>query len=228
MSTAHSPTELHPTAQYASTRSRVGEPTWEIALLYPKQGQWSESAYLNLTHSNWMVEFKDGRIEVLPTPTLYHQLILDFLLDALKRYIREHADGRALMSPMPVRLSSGKQYREPDIVYLSSERLQATDKYPAGADLVMEIVSEGDEARERDLVEKRKDYAAGGITEYWIVDPQQREIHVLALDGETYREHGVFTDGQTASSVMFAGFSVNVRDVFDVLPNPPGTNPKDA
>lgn len=209
---------VHPTTQYASTRSQPGEPTWEIALLYPRQGSWTEQDYLRLTDSNWMVEFKDGRIEVLPMPTLYHQLVVDFLLDALKQFIKQHADGRVLTAPLPVRLNHRQEYREPDIVYRSRERLQATDRYPDGADLVIEVMSEGEEARERDLVAKREDYAKAGITEYWIVDPQRREIHVLALDSESYREHGVFADKQIATSVMFDGFAVNVREVFDVQP----------
>lgn len=149
-------------------------------------------------------------------PTLLHQLIVDFLLDALKQYIRQHASGRALSAPLPVRLHQGRQYREPDIVYLCAERLQATEQYPDGADLVMEVVSDGEEARERDFVHKRDEYAKAGISEYWIVDPQEREIHVLTLDGDAYREHGVYTDQQEASSAMFADFHVNVREVFDV------------
>jgi Uma2 family endonuclease len=207
---------VHPTSQFASTRSQLGEPTWEIALLYPAQGNWSPQEYLRLTDSNWLVEYKEGRIEVLPTPTLLHQLMVDFLLDALKQHIREHASGRALSGPLPVRLNQGRAYREPDIVYLSSERLHDTEQYPDGADLVVEVVSTGDEARERDFVEKRKDYAKAGITEYWIVDPLRREIHILTLDGEVYREHGVFTEGQLATCPMFPGFAVNVKEVFDV------------
>ena len=207
---------VHPTSEYASTRSQPGEPTWEIALLYPRQGSWSKQEYLRLTDSNWMVELKEGRIEVLPMPTLYHQLIVDFLLDALKQFIKRHASGRALTAPLPVRLNQRDEYREPDIVYLSEQRLKATDRYPDGADLVVEVVSEGEEARVRDLVAKREDYAKAGVTEYWIVDPQQREIHVLSLDGDAYREHGIFVDDQRATSVMFDGFEVGVREVFDV------------
>ena len=66
------------------------------------------------------------------------------------------------------------------------------------------------------MVTKREDYAKAGVTEYWIVDPQEREIHVLALDGDTYREHGVFGEDQVAASAMFSGFGVRVKDVFKV------------
>lgn len=82
--------------------------------------------------------------------------------------------------------------------------------------MVVEIVSPGEVARERDLVEKPRDYAAAGIAEYWIVDPDERTIQVLALDGDAYRLHGLFKDGETATSVLLAGFAVAVSDVFNV------------
>ena len=60
-------------------------------------------------------------------------------------------------------------------------------KQPDGADLAIEVVSEGAEARERDLETKRAEYARAGISEYWIVDPQESRITVLTLDGQTSR-----------------------------------------
>jgi Uma2 family endonuclease len=194
----------------------IGEPAWDIAKLYPAQGDWSEEDYLELTTSNWLIEFTDGCAEVLPMPTLYHQLIVELLHSLLKQFVEERALGKALFAPLPVRLRPGLKLREPDIVFLRNERLKNLHGQPNGADLVMEVVSEGTEARERDLVKKPADYAAGGIAEYWIIDPQEREIRVLTLDGAAYRTHGKFIAGQTATSVLLAGFSVNVDDVFNV------------
>ena len=58
--------------------SRRGEPTWEMALLHPLQGAWSESEYLAL-HTNRLIEYADGCLEFLPMPTLFHQAIVLFL-----------------------------------------------------------------------------------------------------------------------------------------------------
>ena len=73
-----------PTAIEENLRPRVsrrGEPTWEIAYLYPSQGTWSEEEYLALTNSsNRLIEFTDGFLEVLPMPTDKHQTILKFIL----------------------------------------------------------------------------------------------------------------------------------------------------
>ena len=79
-----------------------------------------------------------------------------------------------LISALRMRIREGK-FREPDILLLSHRsdpRYQ--DRYWLGADLVAEVVSPDDP--QRDLVEKRADYAEGGIPEYWIVDPRDGTI----------------------------------------------------
>jgi Uma2 family endonuclease len=42
--------------------------------------------------------------------------------------------------------------------------------------LVVEVVSPGIDNEKRDYQDKRKDYAARGILEYWIVDPAKQSV----------------------------------------------------
>jgi Uma2 family endonuclease len=112
------------------------------------------------------------------------------------------------MAPYPVRLWPGK-FREPDVVCVRSAHAHRLgEKFAEGADLVMEVVSESDPTRDWDT--KRDEYARAGIPEYWIVDPQQGSVTVLTLDGERYREHGVYRAGQRATSALLDGFAVDV------------------
>ena len=85
-----------------------------------------------------------------------------------------------------------------------------TDDYWEGADLVMEVVSGGDDDRRRDLKTKREEYALAAIPEYWIVDPELGQITVLTLDGPTYAVHGEFKRGEQATSKLLPGFVVDV------------------
>jgi len=192
--------------------SRRGEPTWEVALLFSCQGNWTEEEYLALD-TNHLVEISDGCLEVLPMLTIFHQLLVAFILRILSEFVANHADGCVLTAPLPVHLRPGK-FREPDIIYFRPHRAKDVYSLPEGADLVVEVVSEGEENRKRDLETKREEYAAAGISEYWIVDPQEKQITVLALDGKTYREHGVFGSGSTATSILLPGFTVAVDAVF--------------
>jgi Uma2 family endonuclease len=189
-----------------------GEPVWSLAYLYPPQGKWTEEAYLALP-GGIQVEYTEGHVEVLPMPTLAHQFIVLYLYRLLNDYVQSNQLGWVLAAPLPVRLRP-TVYREPDVIFLSADRPERrAGDYPDGADLVMEVVSGGHEDRRRDLVVKRTEYAAAGIAEYWIVDPDEKAITVLRLEDDQYVEHGRFTDGE-ALSASIPGFAVSVADVW--------------
>jgi Uma2 family endonuclease len=192
-------------------RSARGTPTWEIAHLFPEQGEWSEEEYFNLD-TNHLIEYVDGCLEFLPMPSLAHQFISRFLFLLLDQFVASRSLGNVLYSPARVRIRHGK-HREPDVLFLAKGR-KVEKQFAHGADLVIEIVSEGEENRERDLTEKRADYATARVPEYWIVDPEEETIHVLVLDGVQYRVHGEFKPGETATSVLLDGFSVDVTACF--------------
>jgi Uma2 family endonuclease len=181
--------------------------------LAPPQGAWSEEEYLVLTrHRNRLVEFTDGFLEPLPMPTDKHQAILGFLYAVFLNFL-ETRGGTVRFSPMRLQIRPGK-FREPDLLLLlSSTDPRRQNRFWLGADLALEVVSE--EKPERDLVEKRGDYAEGRVQEYWIVNPQTETITVLRLQGAVYEEAGVYHRGESAASVLLPEFSVVVAAVFD-------------
>jgi Uma2 family endonuclease len=181
--------------------------------LLPLQGLWTEEQYLALTNqTNHLIEFTDGEIEVLPMPTSSHQLILMLLFDLFRTVVRP-AGGRVFFAPLRLRIRPGK-YREPDLLMLLDARdPRYQDAYWLGADLVVEVVSP--DRPERDTDEKPLDYAEAGIPEYWIVNPLNASITVLALEGREYRPHGVFRRGARATSRLLPSVSVSVAEVFD-------------
>lgn len=191
-----------------SIPSKDGEPAWEAAYLHPPQGRWSEAEFLRF-HTNRMAELVNGRLELLPKPNLNHQRILRLLLGLVEKAMPP--GGTALFAPLPSRLFPGT-IREPDLLYIAPEnRPEADVEYPRRLDLVMEIVSGGTEARKRDYVDKRLDYAKAGIAEYWIVDPDECRVTVLSLHDGQYNEFGCFTSGQTASGNLLPGLVVDIN-----------------
>jgi Uma2 family endonuclease len=181
--------------------------------LDPMQGLWTEAQYLKLTdQSNHLIEFTDGAIEVLPMPTQRHQVIL-LLLYELFKAVLQPMGGKVLVAPLRMQVRPG-MFREPDILMLRNVNdPRNQNAYWLGADLVVEIVSPDDPAR--DTTVKRADYAEAGIPEYWIVNPLDETITVLTLAGEAYAEVGVFGRGEHAASRLLAGFTVDVNEVFD-------------
>ena len=189
------------------------EPTWDVALLFPEQGTWSEEEYLALA-GNHLVEFSHGFVEVLPMPTDSHQAIVAYLYRALLAVVAAtQPAGTVRFAPLRLRLWPGK-FREPDVMLLrvgNDPRRGA--QFWQGADLVVEVVSTED--RRRDLVVKRREYERAGIPEYWIVDPEEQRLTVLHLEGETYAVHGEFVRGQVATSALLDGVQLDVSAALD-------------
>ncbi|MCE9555632.1 MAG: Uma2 family endonuclease [Planctomycetes bacterium] len=198
-----------------STTTLVPEPEWKDVLvqILPPQWRWTEEEYLILTdHRNLLVEFTDGFLEVLPTPTDKHQAILGFLYLAFQKFF-EARGGKVRFAPLRLRIRAGK-FREPDLrLLLSAADSRRQNRFWIGADLAVEVVSE--DKPQRDLLDKRSDYAEAGVPEYWVVNPHSETITVLRLRANTYEEIGVFTRGQMAASVLVPEFSVSVGSVFD-------------
>jgi Uma2 family endonuclease len=193
------------------------EPAWDVAKLFPPQGQWTEFEYLSLTETtNKLVELTDGDIRVLEMPTTAHQLIVQFLLDVFRAFIQPKGLGLVLFAPLRVKIRNRK-FREPDLVFMLAEHADRMgNEYWIGADLVVEIVSNSKEGRHRDLQEKRGDYAEAGVPEYWIVDPMEKMISVLELEDGRYVTLGEFKVGEIASSKLLPGLAIDVAATFKV------------
>lgn len=192
--------------------SATGGPTWEIANLFPVQGNWTEQQFLALPAPH-RFELSNGRLETLPMPNWIHALIGFYLARELHAFARQNHLGLAVPAPLYVRLWP-EEIRQPDVVFCFFENIKDRSKTQNGADLVIEVVSEGEENRQRDLELKRKLYAQAGIREYWVVDPELLTISVLVLEGTTYRVAGEYGEGAEAVSVLLPDFRVNVSAAF--------------
>lgn len=183
--------------------------------ILPPQGAWTEEQYLALTeHTRRFIEFTDGNLEVLPMPTDKHQAVLQFLFLAFQQFLSPRG-GKAHFGPLRLRIRARK-YREPDVLLLqSAQDPRRQNRFWLGADLALEVVSP--DKPERDLVDKRFDYAEGGVPEYWIVNPLTETITVLRLEGASYVEAAQHRRGQSAASVLLPEFAVDVAEVFDAL-----------
>jgi len=189
---------------------------WDAGFELPMQGEWSEGTFLRLDNAlPRFVELTDGHVTFLGWPTLVHHRVLQFLLKTFSDHVDAHMSGVVLQAPCPVQLRPGV-WRMPDVAWYQPLRFKEDPQRPHGADLVVEVLSDEPAWRRHDIVAKRTDYAAAGIPEYWIVDPETTTITVLSLPegGSEYAVHGEFQPGQTATSVLLDGFTVDVDACF--------------
>ena len=108
---------------------------------------------------------------------------------------------------------------EPDIVFFKSakaEKFTADQVLFPAPDFVVEILSKKTAHTDRTI--KKADYAAHGIKEYWIIDPQKQLIEQYLLSNETdtvYFPPYIFHINDEIESRVIEGFSIPVRAIFD-------------
>lgn len=59
-----------------------------------------------------------------------------------------------------------------------------------------------------------EDYAAYGVSEYWIIDPEQQQIEQYVLHAGHYQVQLRAADGDIQSQVI-TGFRIPIRALFD-------------
>ncbi len=97
---------------------------------------------------------------------------------------------------------------------LLEKRATITRKMPPPR-LVVEVVSPGNESKDnykRDYHDKRDQYAAIGIPEYWIVDPDRAWVMVGTLVSGAY-EFGIFRGNDGIVSSTFPELNLTVGQV---------------
>ena len=210
--------------------SGYGQPTWDVARLFPAQGCWTEEDYLELKPNRW-VEFSHGFVEFLATPTLTHQLVALYLYRTLESFVSTNSSARR--SPGPIECGSGKaSIASPTSCSSAAKHAsRLTENYCKGADLVMEVVSDGEENHRLDRETKRDEYAKARIPEYWIVDPEQARITVLDPRRPVVPSpRRILREGDQAISKLLPGFRGRCdlgRDgqAMTVLTTPEGGSP---
>ena len=147
----------------------------------PKAGM-SYDEFLAWCDEDTWAEWVDGEVIMVSPASARHQMIADFLIRAMGIYAEERGLGQVVSAPFQMKLGPELSGREPDVLFVAREhqsRLKATHLEGA-ADLVIEIVSP--ESVLRDRGEKFAEYALGGVREYWLIDPQQRQADFYLLD----------------------------------------------
>ena len=107
---------------------------------------------------------------------------------------------------------------EPDICYwrkeVADEFTDDTMQHPA-PDLIVEILSKGTAKRDRGV--KFEDYAAHGVREYWLVDPNRQTVEQFQLDEAFMAFDAVGNShiNDTLTALTVPGFSIPVRAIFE-------------
>jgi len=164
-------------------------------------------------------ELVDGELVAMPPETNKNNLISLYLLSELLKFVSFqlicHKDTEIVVT------GNRPRVRLPDLMILTEEllatikgkRATITQDMPSPA-LVVEVVSPGKVNEDRDYRYKRSEYAARGISEYWIIDPGKALVTVLILVDGLYEET-VFRGSDRITSVIFPLFNLTAATVLE-------------
>lgn len=142
------------------------------------------------THAEWTVdmvdaleddgqryELIDGELFVTPAPAEIHQLVVLELAALLREYLRGRRLGRAMISPADVRRGDRTRNRvQPDVFVMRlADGKRPTYPYDL-SDLLLAVEVLSPSNRRLDLHIKRELYVRDGVVEYWVIDPDARNV----------------------------------------------------
>lgn len=156
------------------------------------------------------IEWVEGEIVKMSPISNTHQKIGAYLLTLLQFYANLRSLGEVRYEPFQMKTGPNLPGRSPDIMFVADENSSRLKKtYLDGpADLVVEIISP--ESRARDRGDKFFEYEAGGVPEYWLLDPirEQAEFYQLGANG-IYRVVAPDSEGKY-HSLMLPGLWLQV------------------
>lgn len=169
--------------------------------------------YAHLPNDGRRYELYEGRLVVTPAPTPKHQLVLGNLYQVLRRHIDAGRLGQLLFAPIDLILNPSTVL-QPDLIYLRSDRLGlVTDRGVEGPpDLIVEVLSPATERYDRQA--KMQIYATAWVVNYWLVDPDRRNLEAYELVEEGYQQVASLQGQAVFESSLFFGLAISLEDLW--------------
>jgi Uma2 family endonuclease len=105
---------------------------------------------------------------------------------------------------------------QPDLCVICRPELLDAQGCNGAPDWIVEILSKGNSKRE--LKTKYALYEECGVTEYWLVYPEQRAIHQFVLNAQgVYELNAMFTDDDHAVPFLFPELAIEVTSLFTTV-----------
>ena len=160
-------------------------------------------------------ELIEGELFVSRAPGIPHQRVVLNLEISISNYLEDNPIG--ILVPGAGAIFSDYDAVIPDLAFVRTERWDQVvtgEKFTGALDLVIEVMSRGKENRDRDLLVKRQLYAKYGVTEYWIVDTENRLVEVYRLSKDRLESIATLRNGDEITTSLLPEFRLGVSSVF--------------
>jgi Uma2 family endonuclease len=163
----------------------------------------------------YIYELSGGVVTVIDIPNPTHLAQINAVRRQLAGYDLAHP-GRihriAAGSECKILVASTDSERHPDVAIYKTAPLEGRDLWVRWIpEIVIEVVSPG--SSHRDYVEKREDYLAFGVLEYWIFDAERVEMLALKRSKGAWVERAVRA-AESYRTRLLPGFVLELAAVF--------------
>ncbi|OCQ99676.1 hypothetical protein BCD67_14775 [Oscillatoriales cyanobacterium USR001] len=181
-----------------------------------KKVRWTSADLEYLPDNGNRYEIIEGELVVTRAPHWKHQNIVDNACRMLNSWSIETGLGRAATTPGIIFIDGDNVI--PDVVWVSNERLaeilDESGHLRGVPELVIEVMSPGEENEKRDRQSKLKLYSVQGVREYWIFDRIQQKIEVYRRENGVLKLALTLFKEDNLASPLLPGFSVSVAVLF--------------
>lgn len=180
-----------------------------------KQGKYTLEDYYQIPDEQ-RVELIDGVIYDMSAPTLVHQLIAGLIYAKLLAYISGRK-GKCLpiISPIDVQLDcDDKTMVQPDLIIVCDRDRLINRCVYGSPDFIIEILSPS--TRKKDMVTKLNKYMNAGVREYWMVDPDKRNVIVYDFEHDNYPSMYGF-DAKIPVGIWDGDCEIDFQEVYEYI-----------
>jgi len=170
----------------------------------------------------WRYELIDGRLFVSPFPLENERDPNEELGFLLRNYWQHHPtclDGTVFEQTVKV---FENRRRADRAIWAGLGRQPRKGETPT---IVVEFVSAGKRARQRDYEEKREEYLAVGVIEYWIIDRFERTLTIFKKRGKSYQKR-VVKEKQVYTTDPLPGFELPLAHLLAIADRWPEPEPE--
>ncbi|MGB3973650.1 MAG: type II toxin-antitoxin system Phd/YefM family antitoxin [Peptococcia bacterium] len=168
-------------------------------------------------NSELRMEYINGEIVLLSSPSTHHQQISGDLYVNLRTYFMDKKC-QVFYAPFDVHFFK-KGFDTPDV--MQPDLLVACDlegsvnekgRYMGTPTLCIEILSKS--TRSKDMVDKLNTYMLSGIREFWIVDPKNKLVILYGFKDCDIDEFITYKSGEILNSYFFEGLKISLDEIF--------------
>jgi Uma2 family endonuclease len=187
-------------------RTRVFGPYSTGTLMTPREFDRAEF------EEGWRYELINGRLIVAPIPLENERDPNEELGYLLRTYWQRYPDRlNGTLFEQTVKVNDDR--RRPDrVIWAGLGRQPRKGETPT---IIVEFVSAGKRARQRDYEEKRDEYLAIGVREYWVIDRFERTLTVFKKHGKSFQKR-VVKERQNYSTDLLPGFELPLAHLLAV------------